>query len=866
MRGLFCVAALALAAIGLGQLTPAEKKGLADAMLIGNLAPTDFSKPSLRPAAPYCFPINDTAITNPLQGIDDLLSLHSKASSLTAIGLLEAARHNVFGDTLSPEPPSGSFVVQLPSSIPDDLKPPISMLVSAVTEANESVRKALSKLTPAERRILIDSLPQFATGEPFLKISFVKQPQAAPETILALLEKVDLPAIRLASVKLTGEVQADVPRLKELSKQTGFTGNVKAVTDGIVIEISGTGDDIHDTSNSMLCIDLGGHNRYNGRYAAGVGYASVLIDLGDSDFDVPDLSVGAGLLGIGVAYVGRANDDFRGQSLCFGAGLAGVGVFLKEGGSDTYHATSMCEGFGMFGIGLMIDNGTDKRYEAAAYGQGAARTQGFGWLISRATRSSFSSAGVHGRSCSQGYGAGYPEVAGGLSGGLGMVTQVGGRADYLGSRQCQSFGSWHGVGSICDTGGSSSLKATGEAQAYAAISGGAFQFELGASNALVSSGPGCHAVASNDGAAVLVARGGGDLFAASEYRAGSGIGIFLESGPDNRYLGSPGNQNGLFVDLGGSSRYPSGLSNGESYVERGAVVLAAEGHAMAHTNVELKPGSAARPSDKELETLFAASVQGSDQDALAHLIAVGKPALDWMLNTKLKGATYPALAVMAAVAEGIGDDAAAMLSARIASENDLEASNALEVAVIARLQGVMTAVPAALKRPGVEAVAARAVGVLHLADLTSDLMGLTVSQDPVTALNAMKSLADIGDPKTVSTGQALLGSPTLALRQAAEDLVARYPDQAIEAAKTLFQKPEEVPQRTAIELLGKVGTSAALDMIGPLLDARNPGVKIQAMLALDGRCPAAFRATLVALRRDSDERVRAVAFHVDPGR
>jgi HEAT repeat protein len=145
-------------------------------------------------------------------------------------------------------------------------------------------------------------------------------------------------------------------------------------------------------------------------------------------------------------------------------------------------------------------------------------------------------------------------------------------------------------------------------------------------------------------------------------------------------------------------------------------------------------------------------------------------------------------------------------------------------------------------------------------------MQLCVSKDRLTALNALVALAAIGDPASLGTGSAFLASEDLPMRKAAIELVSRFPADGLTMARSLAADAQERRARIGIELLSAIGTPEALrECARALLDTR-PGVKIQALLALNGRCPEESRAALLELRQDPSPLVRAVAQKIDPGR
>lgn len=840
-------------------------------MLIGNLSAADLTRPSLRLSDPKCPPLVDRAVTRPLEAVDELAKLCSSESLISRRGsldpraaakLLDKARTQALGDSLPLDQLEKTKRQDMPSSIPAALRAPVGELLGAISDANACVRKALSPLSETDRRVLIDSLPQMAAGHES-KYSFVRQPRADYTTIFGLLAKIDLPLIRAASVRLAQAVQDSIPALRGAARASGLQGVLKQTIGGVPIEIGGPGDDTHFSNNSMLCIDLGGRNRYTGRVGAGVGYAAVLIDFGESTYETPDLSLGAGLLGIGIAYLGGNDGVVQGRSLCMGSGLAGVGVFMKEGGENTFKSTSLSEGFGMFGVGLMLDTGRAKTYEAVSLAQGAARSQGVGWLLSDSARADFRASEQ-----AQGFSRGHPDTPGGLCGGAGLLSVKADGASFDASSQCQGAGIERGLGVVfaSATSGTHCL-AHGQAQAYGDDQGAGYFLKAAASGSFVASDALAQCFAQRGGVAFLVSPGN-DLFAMTTGSpAGSRSGgIAIQSaGRGGTFMRAPALEGdggiSLFADEGGS-QFGESLAGGQAKVSGQFAVALASDSAAAPTDSTVTPAGVRGSSDKDFEAAFEAAAGGLKSNWFAD----GKPALDWAISKRLRAGSSGGLRAIGLLAKSLGTEAQSALFAAMASADDDVARAALAAANLAEFTGFDLQTMAAMKRPALQDEAAISAGRLKLVDAVPDLMLMAAGQDREAAISATRALASIGDPRSISTGQALLTSPVREIRLAAEELVVKSASSALDSAKTLLQRGEASPRRTGLELLGKLGTPEGFDLVAPFLSDPNPEVKIQAMLALDSKCPPQYRTALLDLRRDANPLVRAVASRIDPGR
>ena len=76
---------------------------------------------------------------------------------------------------------------------------------------------------------------------------------------------------------------------------------------------------------------------------------------------------------------------------------------------------------------------------------------------------------------------------------------------------------------------------------------------------------------------------------------------------------------------------------------------------------------------------------------------------------------------------------------------------------------------------------------------------------------------------------------------------------------------DEFRARVGIELMAELGTATAMERIGEMLLDPRPGVRIECLLRLNGRCPAKFRADYLSLRNDPVNSVKSVAAVCDPG-
>lgn len=892
-----------------------EKQGLEQALYIGNLTVSDlkFEKKLFRHAGRSA--VVDMSLDDPLTAADLLLGAHADALGLQASRALEMGRERFLSRTRP-----ARILAQAPADflrgVPNDfgaLKTPIGNLLYAIRQANEEVRAATSRLEPAERRTLIESLPALAVEEPMIRFAFARNPNRDRRAVFALLERVDLDAIGAAGASLAAAIEREMPGLKAAAEKEDLAAR-KVTVQGMVLAIGGKGSDRHEDTNAVLTLDFGGDDVYVGRHGAGAGYASVLIDLDGDDLYKPmDLSIGAGLLGIGLAHDLKGNDRYFTQSLALGCGIAGVGLLDDASGDDVYDSMTLAQGFGQFGIGMLRDGSGDDRYGLRLYGQGAARTSGIGWLLDGDGSDQYRAGGmilnsplfadVH-YSFAQGYASGYREDTGGVHGGIGLLTDASGDDTYIGETYCQAASYWYSLGSLYDGSGHDTYTAHHYAQASAMHATAAYLFDLAGDDAYAVKFGASHAIGHDFGVAFLLDRAGNDVYAGRDSRPGigvaNGLGIFLDASGEDRYMGPAGTGSaargsgslGVFADLDGPDLYRAGLADAAASVATmwGVALDAPSTARAAPTGTATgggprpTPGSQPVPSQDALGVLYDQATQwavgtaaAQVESALNNLLAIGQPAFEWMVNQKLAGADRLELRAFAFMIEHLGAPARALVAPKIASPNVEESRAALSLVTTSRAIEAAPYLAQALGSPVHQRSAALAAGavlggrvnevpVAVRSGIVARLSELAGMGDRSLALAAMVALADIADPVSFSTAEAALLRDDLPIRRAALAYVAKFGEQARMTGSRLASSPEERTARIGIEVLAAVGDSAALAAAGKYLKDTRAGVRIQAALALDKRCPAEFRADLLALRQDSNPWVKAVASRIEPGR
>lgn len=895
MRFLIGVVVLLAAAVSFGQWKPAERQAIDNTLFLGNLQESDLTWDRRPFNDVYRLSIVNAAIDRPIDTSDHLMGLSSQlvgASVSGALSTIESTFPAWDGKATAKSTVSGDFTG------PAALSAPIFSLVASIARADEEITLATKSLSGDERRQLIDSLP-IAMGEEFApKLDFAKSPSLNLQQVLALLRKVDYRRIIRAATVLAEESEA---AMRQLAK---FSGDLeKPIVQSILghkIYLYGRGDDLHLEGDGALTVDLGGNDRYLGRVGLGIGASGVLLDLGSGDdlYQTRDLSLGAGLLGIGIARDEGGDDVYRTGALSLGCGIAGVGVFSDAFGSDLYQSQMMSQGYGAFGIGMVVDAKGDDFYDLPLYGQGMGRTEGIGILVDRAGRDVYRAGGsalnsplfsdVH-YSFAQGMGMGFREDTGGISGGVGMLLDGGGDDAYLAETYAQAASYWFGLGVLWDRDGHDQYSAYHYAQSSAMHLTAAYLFDLAGDDAYSLKFGAGHAIGHDYGVAVLFDRAGNDVYAARDSNPSTGnangLGIFVDAAGDDRYAGPPGRGNaargtgslGLFVDMSGQDKYREGLGDGSASVtDSWGIGFDFESPKIAGTGsppIERpQPGSLSRPVDSELAVIYqkatqwgVGNAQAEVEQSINKLIGIGMPAAAWMLETKLAGADRLQLRAFSAVIGAVGAPARNALAAKAATGTLEEKRNALSIAVDGRIAEVAPVVPGLIGVPELKLQAIRAAGALGSRESVEALLPLTRGVDG-TSVAAAVSLAQIGDERSTSTAENWLSSPNLPIRKAGIQLLAKFPEASMAIGARLLLEGPERRSRTGIELLGALGTPAALDLVATRLLDPSPGIRIQCLITLNGKCPEDRRLTLTSLRNDPDPNVRAVAQRIDPGR
>ena len=883
--------------LGLAQFTEKELTGIDDMLFVGNMTRQHLVvERRLYPGMPMISPVR-VGLSDPLAASQEFMSKHAVAGKASSSELLRQAA-GMLEVTFSPR--STAIAAQpVGATLPPGLKAIVEELGAAVVLCDAEIRGACERLSPAEQRQLIESLPTLALEEPSIQLSFVRGQTLGLAQTLALADRIDMPRMLRAAERLAASVEFATTKLQANKEEV--TGKIKTRVGTLPMVIAGRGSDLHDDLDARITIDLGGDDRYTGRHGAGVGYSSVLIDVsGDDSYAVPDLSVGAAAVGIGIAVDAGGNDDLRGQSVNFGAGIGGVGIFVNQGGDDTLSHVALGSGFGMVGVGLCLDTGGHDSYRCELFGQGAGRTRGVGWLVDRAGRDTYRADGRImnsplftgvAYSFSQGFGMGYREDSGGFAGGAGFLTDVSGNDRYLADSYAQGASYWFAVGSLCDADGADTYSGHHYVQGSAMHLTSAYLFDLGGNDSYTVKVGAAQAIGHDYGVAVLFDRAGDDLYASKDARPGTGVangfGLFIEAAGTDTYTALPafGREDrgmpsyGLFLDLSGADKYPAGMSDGWGLATALATAFdqdlstPAVGDATPPpVTPDPEPGSKAMPSPQEMDRLYrlasqwgVGTAQTQVETALRDLIAIGMPGYDWLIANRLRSVQRLQVRAWGRLTRALGAPAVAALGAKALEGVDADIEPIIRIAIEANATDIGALLPGIIRdKPALRMVAIRAAGALKARGATDAVLPFLISDDPLLVRASMVALSQMGDSASLGTASTMLGSSDPFVREAAMRLIVSQPEMGYKIGQALAGEPDESRARLGLTIMGRINMYGALEEIAKsLLDPR-PGVRITAMLQLDGRCPASGREAMMSLRNDPVPAVRAVAKKVNP--
>lgn len=848
-------------------------------------------------------PLAAAVHADPIKGIDALYGIAAELESGGSPELLALVRTQVFAEPTLPSGSRSNVSIDPPAEVPYAARQFVIRIARFVAEANDEVRAAISGLSNDEKREVIEGLPRCAVDPSLLTLDFIERPLPTWSRLRELMAKVDLRRIRQAAERLSAQIETEVHG----GISAPFTGKFKFNEAGLTIVVAGQGDDVHDDRNAQLTIDFGGNDRYTGRHGAGIGYASAVIDLGGDDtYVVPDVSLGVGLLGIGLGWDYGGIDRFETGSLALGAGVAGVGQFkllgtpgrqgLAEGpnGDDLVHSRTMAQGFGLCGIGVLARRGSGGHFGAQYLAQGAALTEGVGWLVASEGGDSFVASGLAPtlesdaalRARSQGFGGRIGSLTS-EAGGFGLLSIAGpGSRTLRAGAEAQGCGLDGGIGMLRSSGGAGVFAAGTASQGFGGNQGVGLLFGSPGPDAYLAPSL-AQGAASESGIGLLLDAGGDDLY---DVRSGpnaaaheGGRGLLLDRDGDDRYTGERGvgtndlrdRSLAIRLDLADGGAVAAPLELPRFMMAGSTRIETAVG--ARRTEVPPLPPSALGPARalgglegigramREASGLAPYATRAMRLQARKDLAADLGAGSRWLAAEASERPVRPAEVRLLADLMRESAEGRAAIAALAGNGNPRIAAAALAVLGEGGFVEGKAAVRADLARPETAADAARAAARMDLGEAASELMLLCASAEPRVRREAACALAKLGGPESVATAQVLLGDRDPTVRRAAAALIGRVGVRDLSTLVALMNG-DEFTARAAMAALGGMGTPEALKILGEKLDDTRVWIKIEALRQLNGRCPAEYRSRIDACRNDGDRRVRLAASGVDPGR
>ncbi|GBE30946.1 MAG TPA: hypothetical protein ENH10_05115 [Bacteroidetes bacterium] len=289
----------------------------------------------------------------------------------------------------------------------------------------------------------------------------------------------DINSIYYAGSKLlqSGWELADtLSALIEQGRIDPFRQNLNISTPIGRIVIADAYDNVHQYSDAILVVDLGGNDEWYGAVGATASLdlpVSLAIDLSGHDRYLNEdeflPSQGAAILGAGVLIDCKGNDTYSAKRLAQGASMLGYGVLADYDGDDQYNLWTSGQGASYFGIGVALDGAGDDRYRIHGDGQGYGGVGGVGALINRTGWDEYYAEPIvsdsvfrpdyHSEnsylnySYAQGCGIGRRgDITDGHSwaGGMGILIDLYGNDRYTSANWSMGCGYWYGMGFLYD--------------------------------------------------------------------------------------------------------------------------------------------------------------------------------------------------------------------------------------------------------------------------------------------------------------------------------------------------------------------------------------------------------------------------------
>jgi hypothetical protein len=158
--------------LALAQFTEKELTGIDDMLFVGNMTRQNLVvERRLYPGMTMISPVR-VGLSDPISASQDLMANHALAGKASGSELLKLAA-GMLDVTFTPQ---STAVAPQPvaAPLPPGLKAIVEELGAAVALCDAEIRGACERLSPAEQRQLIESLPTLALEEPSIRLGFVR--------------------------------------------------------------------------------------------------------------------------------------------------------------------------------------------------------------------------------------------------------------------------------------------------------------------------------------------------------------------------------------------------------------------------------------------------------------------------------------------------------------------------------------------------------------------------------------------------------------------------------------------------------------------------------------------------------------------
>ena len=340
----------------------------------------------------------------------------------------------------------------IPKNVPASIVAPLQRCLNAIREAQPLLNRAVHSVPADQRELMIQTWMHVMTN---------RETTDELEQVGEGSRKFDLHSLFSSALKVTQAVDNALPMLETASKTLTRPHRWRwSSPAGDVLVATGAEQTFNekDIQGVVLLINLSQRSHYHGRVAgAGEGEIRVVIDVAKNVTvqceDSPGCA-GAGIFGVGLFYLPGegGTKEFHTGDLSLGAGLFGVGGVWANDSHGVFESRSAAQGAAAFGLGfLSVSDPAAAHYNAWFGAQGVGFTQGTGIFFHRGDDAVIEG-GLHFAdpreplaitSVCQGVGYGPRAFA---AGGIGVAAIRGDRNHLSSSYIAQGSGYWHSLG------------------------------------------------------------------------------------------------------------------------------------------------------------------------------------------------------------------------------------------------------------------------------------------------------------------------------------------------------------------------------------------------------------------------------------